>query len=171
MQPRVVGTPLWLAILLSGCLDFGPGSAGLRTCGQLGWSCGNDETGVSCGTCDSSQSCASGTCVDPGGRVIASNATAYALAGGYTGVFFALPSPGTVRLTASSTGTFQLGVFTTSDWTVFASGQASGAYLLTNPTPSVVEVLRLPAGTFTLGFRCTNATDACTIRYSAVATY
>jgi hypothetical protein len=172
MHSRLVTTPLWLAALATGCLDwgFGSGPAGGRTCEQLGWSCGNDATGVSCGTCDSSQTCSSGTCLDPGGQVVFSNATAYALAGGYSGAFFSLAAPATVRFTASSTGVFQLGVFTTSDWAVFASGQQSNSYLLTNPTPSVVEVLRLPVGTFTLGFRCTNATDACTIRYGAVAT-
>lgn len=172
MQSRFVRTPLWLAVLAAGCLDwgFGTGAAGGRTCEQLGWSCGSDATGVSCGTCDSSQTCSTGTCVDPGDHVIISSATAFALAGGYSGVFFSLPSPASVRFIASSTRTFQLGVFTTSDWAVFASGQQSNSFVLTNPTPSVVERVSLPAGTFTLGFRCTDATDACTIRYSAVAT-
>ncbi|MDB4927954.1 MAG: hypothetical protein JWM10_438 [Myxococcaceae bacterium] len=172
MQRRLVRTPLWLVVLATGCLDFGTGTgpAGARTCEQLGWSCGNDATGASCGTCDFGRSCSSGACVDPGERVIASNATAYALAGGYSGVFFSLPAAGTVRFTATSSGIFQLGVFTTSDWAVFASGQQANAYVLTNPTPSVTERVSLPAGTFTLGFRCMNAVEACTIRYNIIAT-
>lgn len=162
---------VWLAVLLVGCVDFGTGSSSARTCEQLGWSCGVDSAGASCGTCFAPLVCASGSCVGPGARVIIpSGATAYALAGGYSGVLFTLPAASTVRFTASSAGLFQVGVFSVSDWTVFASGQPSGAFVLSNPTPSVTDGVRLEAGTYTLGFRCANAVDACLIRYGLDAT-
>lgn len=170
---RLLVLPLSLALSLTGCVDFGPGSgsSGVRTCAQLGWTCGVDGTGASCGSCFAPLTCSSGSCVEPGAQVIFSGATAFALAGGYSGVLFTLPARATVRFSASSAGLFQVGIFTISDWTLFASGQASGAFVLSNPTPSVSDVIQLGAGTYTLGFRCTNATEACTIRYSANAVY
>ena len=171
MRPLLLA--LSLSLHLTGCVDFGTGSGSpaARTCAELGWTCGVDGTGASCGSCFAPLTCSSGTCVEPGGQVLYSGATAFALAGGYSGVFFTLPMPATVRFTASSAGLFQVGVFTLSDWTLFASGQASGAFVLTNPTPSVTDMVQLGAGTYTLGFRCANATEACTIRYTATATY
>jgi len=171
MRPAVVAFALSLS--LAGCVDVGPGSgsSGARTCAELGWTCGLDGYGTSCGTCFFPLTCASGSCVEPGAQVIFSGATAYALAGGYSGVLFTLPAPARVRFTASSPGLFQLGIFTIADWTVFASGQASGAFVLTNPTPLADDVIQLGAGTYTLGFRCASAVDACLIRYSLSALY
>lgn len=171
MRPAVLA--LALSLSLAGCVDIGPGSgsSGARTCEQLGWSCGLDGYGTSCGTCFFPLTCSSGSCVEPGAQVIFSGATAYALAGGYSGVLFTLPAPARVRLTASSPALFQVGVFTVADWTLFASGQASGAFVLTNPSPSASEVIQLGAGTYTLGFRCASAVDSCLIRYSASAVY
>jgi hypothetical protein len=162
---------LWVSLSLVGCYDVGTGSTGARTCEQLGWVCGVDGFGASCGSCAAPQTCSLGSCVEPGAQVIASGATAYALAGGYAGTLFTLPAPALVRYSASSAGLFQLGVFTVSDWTLFASGQPSGAFILSNATPSITDGVRLAAGTYTLGFRCANAVDACTIRYSVNATY
>jgi hypothetical protein len=171
MRPVVFAFALSLS--LAGCVDIGPGSgsSGARTCEQLGWSCGLDGYGTSCGTCFAPLSCSSGSCVEFGAQVIFSGATAYALAGGYSGVLFTLPAPARVRLTASSPTLFQVGVFTLADWTLFASGQASGAFVLTNPAPSASEVIQLGAGTYTLGFRCASAVDSCLIRYSVNAVY
>ena len=169
MRNGVVGVLLSLSLV--GCLNLGPGSTGTRSCAQLGWACGVDDTGVSCGSCFAPQTCSVGSCVDPGAQVIASGATAFAVAGGYAGVFFTLPDAATVRFNATSPGLFQAGVFTLSDWTLFASGQASGAFVLTNPSPSANEVLRLEAGTYPLGFRCASAVDSCLIRYGINATY
>jgi hypothetical protein len=170
---RLLVLPLSLSLSLTGCVDFGTGSGSpaARTCAELGWTCGVDGTGASCGSCFAPLTCSSGSCVEPGAQVIFSGATAFALAGGYSGVLFTLPARATVRFSASSAGLFQVGIFTISDWTLFASGQASGAFVLSNPTPSVSDVIQLGAGTYTLGFRCTNATEACTIRYSANAVY
>lgn len=169
MQDGVVGVLLSLSLV--GCLNLGPGSTGTRSCAQLGWVCAVDDTGVSCGSCVAPQACSVGSCVDPSAQVIASGATAFAVAGGYSGVLFTLPAAATVRFNASSPGLFQAGVFTLSDWTLFASGQASGAFVLTNPSPSAIEALRLEAGTYTLGFRCASAVDSCLIRYGINATY
>lgn len=173
MRLFVLPLSLALSLPLTSCVDFGPGSGstGVRTCAQLGWTCGIDGTGASCGSCFAPLTCSSGSCVEPGAQVLFSGATAFALAGGYSGVLFTLPMAATVRFSASSAGLFQVGIFTLSDWTLFASGQASGAFVLSNPTPSVSDVIQLPVGTYTLGFRCTNATEACTIRYSANAVY
>jgi hypothetical protein len=120
MQDGVVGVLLSLSLV--GCLSLGPGSAGTRSCAQLGWVCAADDTGVSCGSCVAPQACSVGSCIDPGAQVIASGATAFAVAGGYSGVLFTLPAAATVRFNASSPGLFQAGVFTLSDWTLFASG-------------------------------------------------
>ncbi|MDO9017519.1 MAG: hypothetical protein Q8S73_13705 [Deltaproteobacteria bacterium] len=169
MQYGAVGVVLSLSLV--GCLNAGPGSTGTRSCAQLGWACGVDDLGVSCGSCFAPQTCSVGSCVDPGAQVIASGATAFAVAGGYAGVFFTLPAAALVRFDATSPGLFQAGVFTLSDWTLFASGQASDAFVLTNPSPSAREAIRLPAGTYTLGFRCANTVDSCLIRYGINATY
>lgn len=169
MRYGVVGALLSLSLV--GCLNLGPGSTGSRSCAQLGWACGVDDTGVSCGSCFAPQTCSAGSCVDPGAQVIVSGATAFALAGGYAGVLFTLPAAASVRFNASSPGLFQAGVFSLSDWTLFVSGQASGAFVLTNPSPSATEVVRLEPGTYTLGFRCANAVDSCLIRYGINATY
>lgn len=164
---------LLFSLSFDACLDFGTGSGtsvgGPRTCAQLGWACGTDGTGASCGTCDPSQTCSSGMCVDPGSQTVARNATAYVLAGGYFGTLFTLSAPATLHFSATSPQTFQVGVFTLSDWMVFDSGQAANSYILTNPTPSVTDLVRLPAGTFTLGFRCATDVEACTIQYNATA--
>ena len=167
MQDGVVG--VLLSPSLVGCLNLGPGSTGTRSYAQLGWVCGVDDTGGSCGSYVAPQACSVGSCVDPGAQVIASGATAFA--GGYSVVLFILPAAATVRFNASSPGLFQAGVFTLSDWTLFASGRASGAFVLTNPSPSAIETLRPGAGTYILGPRCASAVGSCLIRYGINATY
>ena len=176
MMRRALVCLVFSAFLVD-CLNYGAGTGagtsatGNRTCAQLGWSCGTDSNGASCGTCVSPQTCSTGVCTDPGAQVIARNATAYVLAGGYFGTLFTLSAPAAVRFSASSPEIFQVGIFTLPDWNVFDSGQAGGSFVLSNPTPSTDDVVRIPAGTFTLGFRCVSDVEACTIQYNLTATY
>ena len=169
---------LWIPLLAfalgsSDCLDGVPVPVGNQSCAQLAWNCGVDAYSVSCGTCDPAQTCANGVCSGPGATVhpIASGATAFALAGATGGAVFSVPVTSHVTFSASSTGLFQVGIFTLSQWDLFASGQPSGFFVLEGPTPSTSGAVSLDAGIYMLGFRCANTVDPCTINYWLSATY
>lgn len=60
MRRRWGWTSVLVTVLIAGCGDTGPDTR--RGCATLGWSCGIDDFGNSCGSCPAGQSCPLGTC-------------------------------------------------------------------------------------------------------------
>ncbi len=51
-----------LASVVSACV-VDPGPSGRRSCADLGWVCGVDDNGASCGFCGTGTACSNGVCV------------------------------------------------------------------------------------------------------------
>ena len=53
----------WLCVALAaGCGAPSPGPDTRRGCAQLGWACGTDDYGNTCGSCPTGQACSFGAC-------------------------------------------------------------------------------------------------------------
>lgn len=208
---------LWVAGVAAGLGcggDGGPGPSTRRSCSQLGWVCGLDDYGSSCGSCGSGRACNYGTCVTAGctpscgGRTCGTESTcrsscgtcgsgetctaegtcitpmvtptAHSVADGATGGFpyyfgvpFTVPASRVGYSVNSPSGDgFTVGIFTEVNWAIYSNGGTGAvAYASHGPVTSFADAATVPAGTYYLGFRCTNLIENCSIRYAIAATY
>lgn len=89
-------------------------------------------------------------------------------------VRFTLPTSADVSFTTYSTDndTYRVGIFTPTDWVTFTSGGTAHPYAFqASATSSRGSVPGLPAGTWYLGFNCTNLVQRCAVNYTVTATY
>ncbi len=143
------------------------------TCSCGGRVCGSDNCGNSCGTCMSGTTCSGGSCVTS-----STMPTIHTLASGdayfgstYSAPFF-LPVTTAVAFTATSTAgdTFNVGIWTSANWaTRMGTAGARGYHARVSTTSDVVQ--NLPAGSYVLGFDCTNLIENCDVAFSVTATY
>lgn len=209
---------VWMAGVAAGLGcggDGGPVPTTRRTCSQLGWVCGLDDYGSSCGSCGSGRACNAGTCVTAGctpscgGRTCGTESTcgsscgtcesgqtcsasgacttaaimpaAHVLAEGSSplfsqnyGVEFTVTVPsGRVQFSAESPSndTFHIGVYAPDDWVMQLSGRPSSAVAYHRDVRTVTDSLSLPAGTYYLGFTCTNLIQRCAVRHTIYSIY
>jgi hypothetical protein len=142
-----------------------------QTCADRGWNCGFDDYGNSCGTC--SGTCTAGIC--QGGT------TDHDLGSGTMPLFstyaahpFNVPVNALVSygVSSGSSDTYNVGIFTSANWTIYSSG-ATGAMAWAyhaNITMGGGSAM-LPAGSYYLGFYCTNLVERCNVSYSVHAVY
>lgn len=188
-----------------------PGGGG-RTCSQLGWYCGFDDFGQSCGSCGGGQTCNGGgrcttgstcscaarecgldscgvaSCGSCGaGRMCSAGVCAAPppslheiasgrppLFSGYYGIPFTLPTTALVAYAAQSTSgdTFSVGIFDESNWAVFRTGGTGARAWAPHSSTSIAsDTTTLSAGTYYLGFYCTNVIQRCQLGYAINATY
>jgi hypothetical protein len=145
-------------------------ACGLRTCG------GDNGCGGSCGSCRSDETCgAAGACVplSPTDHTLASGASP--LFNDFYGVPFSVPVPASVGYAAQTTtgDTWDVGIFTASDWAVWMSGGTGArAYAFHMMTSIQNDAAALPAGSYYLGFHCRNLVQRCAVTsYAVVARY
>jgi len=140
--------------------------------------CGDDGHGRSCGTCPASMTCLpSGYCSapppSPTVHTVAFRVSPPLFWSSY-GFSFSVPAQAFVAYDALSTAgdTFNVGIFTPSDWAVYANG-GSGAEVWAPhyKTSIVTDGTSLPAGDYVLGFVCTNLLERCAVRFSISASY
>ena len=213
-----MGRGMWAGLLLSasvaGCGTPAP-TPGSRTfgstCAALGYLCGYDDFGASCGACSAGRTCESGTCVAVGptcrcggarcgvdncgnscgacasgqtcsaaGDCIAPTTTSHTLGSGVLPLFstygyfrFTIPTQAAVGFsTTSSAGdTYNVAIFTPTDYVTYSTGRTANAWAPHQNVTTVSDAAVLPAGTYYLGFYCTNLVERCAVSYSVVANY
>ncbi len=166
-----------LALVTTGCGSPGPKPGCVPSC--FARQCGDDGCDFTCGSCPSGTTCNSGVCVSPNpvphnlavGKAATFNADAF------YGLEFLLPVQATLSFAVvpASTGTpdtFNVAIFTPTEWTSYQTGSGNqataGAH---NGVTSASDSATLPAGTWYLGFKCKNAIQRCMISFDLTATY
>lgn len=95
-------------------------------------------------------------------------------AGGYYGFEFLLPSAAQVSFSVSeqTTDTWNIGVFSNTEWTCYQSGSCNQAYTGAHSNVmNVTDTVAVPAGDWYLGFKCTNSIERCMINFNLDAEY
>ncbi len=148
------------------------------TCSCGGRVCGIDNCGNSCGTCSMGQTCNSGTCAAsmsttmPTSHVLASGNGYF---GSVFGAPFFLPVTTTVCFSATSSAGdgFNVGIWTATNWSLHITGGSGARVYAQHVDISTATdcVTNLPAGSYHLGFDCTNWIQNCAVTYAVTATY
>lgn len=187
------------------------GTSPRQNCTELGYACGIDDFGNSCGACAAGRTCAHGACypgtTNPGCGcgaaacgydacgtlcgVCADNeectagyclptTSAHPIGSGSLPLFssygyyrFFLPADADVRFTTGTTDndTYDVGVFTPENYVTYSSGQRASGWAIHPGVHAVTDHVSLVAGTYYLGFYCTNTFERCAVTYTVTATY
>lgn len=90
----------------------------------------------------------------------------------FYGVQFTVPAAAVAYAASSPGDTFNVGIFTPVDWAIYSNrGSGAQAYAGRQNVRSANEGASLPAGTYYLGFYCTNLIERCAVTYAITAVY
>lgn len=129
--------------LAMGCGDGGPGTDTRQTCAQMGFRCGFDDYGASCGTCTSPQTCNGfGSCSSSSsgctcsGAVCGNDSCGRAVCGSCTGgrtCTLGVCTASTTTPTSHDLGAARLPLFTGFRGVTFTVPAARAAYSVSSP--------------------------------------